>query len=178
MRLGRTGFGDIVPAMYPIPANPVMQGYYAQQQALAASQKKSSSSGMGLFVPASFNEPDNPVKSGMTNYQSNAIAPGGTWDGPKKLTGTQSNAILKAHATLKAAGPTSSGVVGGVAGLGDFDTSSLTNFMNSLTTSTCTSPTVNCISTGGINNMVILGGGLVALFLLSRSGSSGSSRKR
>jgi hypothetical protein len=180
VKLGRTGFGDIVPAMYPIPANPVMQAYYAQQQAVAASQKKGAGvSGMGLFVPAVFNEPDNPVRKGVTtNFGSNALG-SGTFDGAKQLTGMKRNAVLSAHSRMKSAGPTSSGVVGGVHGLGDFDTSSLSNFMNSLTSSVCTNPSVSCLSTYGISNLVILGGlALVAVMMSQKSSASVSYRRR
>jgi hypothetical protein len=174
MKLGRTGFGDIVPAMYPIPANPVMQAFYARQQALAASSK----GGMGLFVPAAFNEPDNPVRKGVTtNYTSNALGYG-SFGGSKQLTRPQHIAVLSAHSRRMASGPTSSGVVGGVHGLGDFDTSSLTNFMNSLTTSTCTTPTANCIPTDGISNLMILGGLAVVVVMMSKSSSGGSFKRR
>jgi len=174
MKLGRTGFGDIVPAMYPIPANPVMQAFYARQQALAASKGVN---GMGLFVPAAFNEPDNPVRNGVTtNYSSNALG-AGTFDGSKKLTRPQHNAVLSAHARMKSTGPTSTGVVGGVHGLGDFDTSSLSNFMNSLTSSTCTSA-ASCIPTMGISNLVILGALAVGAVMLSKSSGGGGAYRR
>lgn len=174
MKLGRTGFGDIVPAMYPIPANPVMQAYYAQQQAIASAKGVN---GLGLFVPAAFNTPDNPVRKGVTtNYTSNALG-AGTFDGSKQLTRPQHNAVLSAHARMNAAGPTSSGVAGGVHGLGDFDTSSLSNFMNSLTSSVCTSA-ASCVSTYGISNLMILGGLAVAVVMMSKSSAGGSFRRR
>lgn len=145
MRAGRTVLGDLVPAMYDIPANPVMAAFDAQEAARAKARK-----GVGLFVPAAFNEPENPVRKGIVNSSSNALSPYGTFEGPKQLMRPQRNAVLSANARMRTAGPL---------GIGDVDFSSIAGFMTSVESGT----------SFGVPNYLIAAG-IVALVLFAGSG--------
>lgn len=155
MKLGRTGFGDLVPAMYDIPQNPVMLAYYAQQNAV------SKAAGLGVFVPASFNEPDNPVRKGMTNGFSNALAMQGSFEGPKQLVRGKTNAVVNAHQRMKASGTTASGMKGVHGGIGALDFTSIDGLLTSVQTGT----------SFGVSNVVLVAVGAAALFFLGSSGS-------
>jgi hypothetical protein len=155
MNMGRSSMGDIVPAMYPIPANPVMAAWYSEQAARAAASK----GGLGLFVPAQFAIPENPVRRAMTNNTSNALGYGGSFEGPKQLTRPRKNAVVSANTRAKAAGVTSSGQVGGVNGLSAIDLSSFSNALTSIESGI----------SFGVSNLLLVGGGLLLLVMMGGS---------
>ncbi len=108
MNLGKTGVGDIVPAMFPIPQNPVTIAWNAYE----AAQKKGVS-GLGAFVPALFAEPENPIRRGAQFNQ------------PKSLVRESKNILIDSMQRAKFTGAAGSG-------MGNIDITSLQAFEDSV----------------------------------------------
>jgi len=158
MNLGKTGVGNIVPAMYPIPQNPVTIAWNAYE---AAQQKAKGVSGLGDFVPGFVSEPVNPVTGSFYDPQgvglmviNNPVTGGTRFDKPKQLTRSASkNVLIDSMQRAKFAGPMGSG-------MGSLDTSSLQAFENSVMSGT----------SFGVSNLMLVGGGLLAVVLLMGGG--------
>lgn len=137
MNLGRSLLGDLAPASYKVPENPVMQ-------ALAKRSK-----GVGLYVPASFNVPENPI----TNGTRNGLVP--QFNAPKTLRLATRNAVLDAHNRLKSSGPLASGRSSGV---GSIDITSMSAFLASAEGGTSFGIPNYVLLGGGLLALVMFGG--------------------
>lgn len=175
MKMGRSVLGEFVPAMYSIPANPVMIAFASGKTDAGGAATAPSTGygaydaygggGMGRFVPASFSVPQNPLLAG-SGARPNVLSASG-FGAPKSLIRPMKNMVVDAHRRMKHTGPLGTGMHG-VHGLGAFDFTSPTNFFTSVTSGSTTIAGVT------LQNYLIVGGALALLLLVG----GGASRHR
>lgn len=151
MNLGKTGVGDIVPAMFPIPQNPVTIAWNAYEAAKASSGV----SGLGDFVPAFISIPVNPVTGTFGDPQGtqNPLRDGAHFNQPKLLERSSKNVLVDSMQRAKF-----SGVMG--SGMGNVDITSLQAFEDSVMNG----------KSFGVSNLVLAGGGVFVLVMLMSGG--------